>query len=110
MLYEEIAEKTKATLDKLYKSRTKEEWDNLISGELKEQSELVKQHVPGNYANWHNWVKSRTDKMREYKKPYWEKQANRPQYQRKEVYLLRPETEVKLQQLLDVLITKFNKQ
>ena len=27
MLYEEIAEKTKATLDKLYKSRAKEECD-----------------------------------------------------------------------------------
>lgn len=50
-----------------------------------------------------------TNNLKEKKKAYWEKFANKPQYQKKEVYLLRPETEAKLQQLLDVLINKYNK-
>lgn len=48
--------------------------------------------------------------LREKKKVYWAKYGNKPQYQKKEVYLLRPETEAKLQQLLDVLIAKHTNQ
>ena len=48
-----------------------------------------------------------TNNLKEKKKAYWEKFANKPQYQKREVYLLRPETEAKLQQLLDVLINKY---
>lgn len=110
MDYKEIAEKTKETIDKLYKSKTKQEWDDLINGELKVMSELCRQHTPEQFDGWREWVKSRTDKMREFKKPWWERQANRQAYVKKEVYLLREETEKKLQQLLDVLITKFSKQ
>ena len=48
--------------------------------------------------------------LREKKKAYWAKYGNKPAYAKKEVYLLREETEKKLQQLLDVLINKYNKQ
>ena len=48
--------------------------------------------------------------LREKKKVYWAKYGNKPAYTKKEVYLLRPETEIKLQQLLDVLITKHTNQ
>ena len=48
--------------------------------------------------------------LREKKKVYWAKYGNKPAYTKKEVYLLRPETEAKLQQLLDVLIAKHTNQ
>lgn len=41
--------------------------------------------------------------LRTKKQEYWQKFANRPAYQKKEVYLLRPETEVKLQAVLDLI-------
>lgn len=44
------------------------------------------------------------------KQEYWKKYGNKPAYAKKEVYLLRPETEAKLQQLLDVLIAKHTNQ
>lgn len=47
--------------------------------------------------------------LREKKKTYWAKYGNK-QFQRKEVYLLRPETEAKLQQLLELLINKYSNQ
>ena len=111
MKYNDIAEQTKATLDRLYKSRTRQEWDDLINGELKGHSELVKAHAPEQFDGWRAWVKGRTDKMLEYKKVYWENQAQGVKtYTKKEVYLLREETEKKLQTLLDVLINKYSQQ
>lgn len=44
------------------------------------------------------------------KQEYWKKYGNKPAYTKKEVYLLREETEKKLQNLLDILINKYNKQ
>lgn len=44
------------------------------------------------------------------KQEYWKRYGNKPAYTKKEVYLLRPETEIKLQQLLDVLIAKHTNQ
>ena len=49
-----------------------------------------------------------TNNLKEKKKAYWEKFANKPQYQKREVYLLREETEKKLQQLLDLIIIKYS--
>lgn len=49
-----------------------------------------------------------TNNLKQKKKDWWEKQANKPQYQKKEVYLLREETEKKLQQLLDLIIIKYS--
>lgn len=48
--------------------------------------------------------------LREKKKTYWSKYGNKPAYTKKEVYLLRPETEAKLQQLLELLINKYSRQ
>lgn len=44
-----------------------------------------------------------TNNLKQKKKDWWNKQANKPQYQKKEVYLLRPETEEKLQTVLDLI-------
>ena len=69
----------------------------------------------GAFVKENNLTEDQKKKLREYtnnlkqkKKEWWEKQANKPQYQKKEVYLMREETEKKLQQLLDVLINKYN--
>lgn len=47
--------------------------------------------------------------LREKKKEFWKKYPPK-NYTKKEVYLLREETEKKIQQLLDVLIAKFSKE
>lgn len=44
-----------------------------------------------------------TNNLKQKKKDWWEKQANKPAYQKKEVYLLRPETEEKLRTVLDLI-------
>ena len=51
-----------------------------------------------------------TNNLKQKKKDWWEKQANKPQYQKKEVYLLREETEKKLQKLLDLIIIRMEQQ
>lgn len=71
----------------------------------------------GAFVKENDMTEAQKQKLREYtnnlkqkKKDWWEKQANKPQYPKKEVYLLRPETEAKLQQLLDLIIIKYSKQ
>lgn len=48
--------------------------------------------------------------LREKKKTYWAKYGNKPAYAKKEVYLLREETEKKLQNLLDLITKKYERE
>lgn len=64
----------------------------------------------GAFVKENNLTEDQKKKLRDYaknlkqkKKDWWEKQANKPQYPKKEVYLLRPETEEKLQAVLDLI-------
>ena len=89
--------------DELFQTRDKDAFDQVVNkiGSFVKESDMTepqKQKLRGYINN-----------LKEKKKAYWEKYGNKPQYQRKEVYLLRPETEAKLQTLIDVLIQKFNK-
>ena len=44
------------------------------------------------------------------KQEYWKKYGNKPAYAKKEVYLLREETEKKLQNLLDLITKKYERE
>lgn len=44
------------------------------------------------------------------KQEYWKKYSNKPAYAKKEVYLLREETEKKLQNLLDLITKKYERE
>ena len=64
----------------------------------------------GSFVKESDMTEDQKQKLREYtnnlkqkKKDWWEKQANKPAYQKKEVYLLRPETEEKLRTVLDLI-------
>ncbi len=90
--------------DELFATRTEADFNEVVNkiGSFVKESDMTEPQKQK--------LREYTNNLKEKKKAYWEKYGNKPQYQRKEVYLLRPETETKLQQLLDVLIAKYSKE
>lgn len=83
--------------DELFQTRDKDAFDQVVN-------------KIGTFVKENDMTEAQKQKLRDYtnnlkqkKKDWWEKQANKPAYQKKEVYLLRPETEEKLRTVLDLI-------
>jgi hypothetical protein len=90
--------------DELFQTKDEATFNEVVNkiGAFVKESDMTEQQLQK--------LRDYTNNLKEKKKAYWERQANKPQYQKKEVYLLRPETEAKLQQLLGILVSKYSKQ
>lgn len=95
---DEKYQKIQGLKDELFQSKTEEAFNEVLSklGEAVNAdptlSDTYKEKLRGYVKN-----------LRTKKQEYWKKFSNKPAYAKKEVYLLRPETEEKLQAVLDLI-------
>lgn len=90
--------------DELFQTRDKDAFDQVVNkiGTFVKENDMTEAQKQK--------LRDYTNNLKEKKKAYWEKFANKPKYQKKEVYLLREETEKKLQKLLDLIIIRMEQQ